>query len=80
MPFEDLDEKHRNEIPLANQKKFGAQVTLEQTYLLEWWEHVKNRGSSDVKFEKMSCIILKLKEYDLPNMKYLSMTNSSHFL
>lgn len=70
MQFEDLDEKHRNEIPYSHQQKFGAQVTLEQTYLREWWDHVKNRGSSDAKFEKMSCIVLKLKEYESPKKKY----------
>lgn len=63
MQFEDLDEKHRHQVSLSHTtSKFTSQMTLEQTYLKEWWDHVKNRGSSDAKFEKMSCIILKLKE------------------
>ncbi|KAG2213920.1 hypothetical protein INT47_001189 [Mucor saturninus] len=63
MQYEDLDEKHRHQVSFPHLgNKLTSQMTLEQTYLREWWHYVKNRGSSDAKFEKMSGIILKLKE------------------
>jgi hypothetical protein len=62
MPFEDLDVKHNNEIPQAANQRPTGQITLEQSYLYEWWHTVKTRGASDSKYEKSSCTVLKLKE------------------
>jgi hypothetical protein len=62
MPFKDLDEKHQNQIHQSATKRPTGQSTLEQTFLYEWWQLVKNRSVSDTKFEEYSCKVLKLKE------------------
>lgn len=59
MTLEDLDVKHRNNNSQTYKRNSNS---LEQTYLAEWWDHVKNKASTHAHFEKMSCTILKLKE------------------
>ncbi|GAA5802715.1 hypothetical protein HPULCUR_008189 [Helicostylum pulchrum] len=59
MTLEDLDVKYKNGFSQSFKRDSNA---LEQTYVSEWWDNVKNRSASHSNFEKMSCTILKLKE------------------